>query len=544
LWDLQTQRPVATLKGHQDTIWGLAWHPSAAVVASASHDQTVRLWEADTGRCLQVLTGHQHFVRAIAWSPNGKLLASGSYDQTLRLWDAETGHCLRVLRDAENWVWQMAFSPDSRTLATSSTTGDINLWDVATGELQRTLKGHPKSVWGLCWRPDGQTLISSSHDHTIRVWNAPDGRCLQILEGHTDLVWHLAPNPEGTLAASCGADETIRLWDVVAGTGLKVLRPMRPYEGMNITAVQGLTPAQQQNLEALGATVTALKQPLASGVETHPQATVMLPVAPTRADGDGDSGTSGDSSDTDPSHLQSPLVIRLLGSFGLTYRGQPLPTTMAGRSQSLLAYLLLHPTLPQSRQQIAAALWPESLEGQSRTNLRKELHHLRRYLPEADQYLQVDSTTLSWRQDAPVWLDVTAFKQALAAEGAGVEAAIAHRQQAIDLYQGDLLPPLYDEWLAPHRDRLRQQFLQALAQLVDGLLQQHDYAAALLQAQRLLQQDPLREATYQALMQIHAGLGDRAAALQVYHQCMAVLRDELGIDPSSRTQQIYGALLD
>ncbi|MGF1538102.1 MAG: BTAD domain-containing putative transcriptional regulator, partial [Elainellaceae cyanobacterium] len=551
LWDLKTRRPTATLTGHQDTIWGLAWHPAEAMLASASHDQTVRLWEVETGRCLQVLTGHQHFVRAIAWSPDGKVLASGSYDQTLRLWDAGTGDCLRVLRDPENWVWKMAFSPDGQTLATGSTNGDIKLWNAATGEHQRTLTGHLKSVWGLAWRPDGQSLVSSSHDHTVRIWRTRDGRCLYRLTEHEKLDWDLALNPEGTVIASCGVDDTIRLWDAATGASLRVLRPLRPYEGMNITNVQGLTPAQQQNLKALGATTTVAEGQTAAvaeetgakktgAEETHPQSLPNSPVAPANANGDEDAVT--------PLPPPSPpLVIRLLGTFSLTYQHQPLPSTMAGRSQSLLAYLLLHQPWPQSRQQIAAALWPDSLEGQARTNLRKELHHLRRYLPEAEQYLQVDSTTLGWRPDAPFWLDVTAFEQAAAASAdaeAETRAALAHRQRAVDVYKGELLPPLYDEWLTPHRDRLHQQFLQTLAQLTNDFIQQNDYAAALLQAQRLLQLDPMREATYQSLMQIHAGLGDRAAALQVYHQCMEVLREELGIDPSARTQEIYGMLLD
>ncbi len=49
--DFSTQ--VRTLTGHEKTVAGLAAHPSAPVVASASYDATVRVWQpANRSRCL------------------------------------------------------------------------------------------------------------------------------------------------------------------------------------------------------------------------------------------------------------------------------------------------------------------------------------------------------------------------------------------------------------------------------------------------------------------------------------------------------------
>jgi WD40 repeat protein len=63
----------------------------------------------------------------------------------------------------------------------------------------------------------------------------------------------VAFDPDGKTIASSSDDGTIRLWDVATGECMKILRSERPYEGMNITGVVGLTGAQKMSLKVLGA---------------------------------------------------------------------------------------------------------------------------------------------------------------------------------------------------------------------------------------------------------------------------------------------------
>ncbi|TME05400.1 MAG: hypothetical protein E6I80_17170 [Chloroflexi bacterium] len=104
--------------------------------------------------------------------------------------------------------------------------------------------------------------------------------------------------------------------------------------------------------------------------------------------------------------------------------------------------------------------------------------------------------------------------------------------RAVEVYQGDVLPSCYDEWIIPVRDRLRQAFLQALDRLIGLLEGERDYATAISMAQRLLRLDPLHEATYRQLMDLYAASGDRASALRTYHTCTTVLERDLKYAPS------------
>ena len=244
------------------------------------------------------------------------------------------------------------------------------------------------------------------------------------------------------------------------------------------------------------------------------------------------------------------LEIELLGDFRLTYGGKRVGDVDTPRIQSLLAYLLLHRGASQPRRRIAFLFWPDSTEGQALTNLRNLLYRLRQSLPDAERFLEVDRKILRWREDAPFDLDVAAFEEALErvgdTPGASAGAASGARQtleRAVELYEGDLLPGCYDDWIEFARERLRRSYRGALIQLIDFLEQIQDYRAAIEAAERLVRHDPLREVSYRRLMKLRAAIGDRVGALRTYHRCATALERELGLEPSPVTQDVYERLL-
>ncbi len=241
--------------------------------------------------------------------------------------------------------------------------------------------------------------------------------------------------------------------------------------------------------------------------------------------------------------MSSTLQIHLFNQFSVSYNDRPVTSINTARSQALLSYLVLHRHTPQLRQRIAFRLWPNATDTQARASLRKELSYLRRDLPDADQFLLIDAKTLQWSPTAPFSLDVIDFEEAVREAEAMPRLARTHLEQAVTLYRGDLLPDCEDEWIVPERERLQQMQIRALEHLTNLLKDQQDYRTAIGYAQQLLRIDPLNEATYTSLMQLHGLSGDRANALQVYHRCMTTLREELGVAPSTATRKLYEQLL-
>lgn len=311
LWDLNTGECLRSLQGHTNWVLSVAFHRDRRILASSSFDHTIRLWDSLTGHCLRLLQGHTNWVLSVQFSPNGQTLVSSGFDGTVRLWDSNTGECLKILNEHQGRVWFAAFSSDGQRLVSSGEDQTVRLWDSTTGKSLQCLQGHTGRIWSVAFSPDGQWIASGGDDRTIRLWHgstgehfytlkehdgcvrsiafSPDGKwlasgsedktvklwnyrtgeCIHTLTGHTNRVWSVAfgwtdptashgknippGSPFSQILASGSEDETIRLWDLETGSCIRVLQGPKPYEGMNISGVKGLTEAQKTTLKALGA---------------------------------------------------------------------------------------------------------------------------------------------------------------------------------------------------------------------------------------------------------------------------------------------------
>ncbi|WP_168734934.1 AAA family ATPase [Deinococcus sp. KSM4-11] len=233
------------------------------------------------------------------------------------------------------------------------------------------------------------------------------------------------------------------------------------------------------------------------------------------------------------------LEVRLFGAFQVTVHGQPVTTLGAPRLQALLAWLLLHRDCPQPRRQVAFALWPDSDEAQALTNLRRELHHLRRAWPAIDQCLEVNALTLHWTPDGPSGLDVAAFEQASRSVLTGAARDWNELERAAGLYPAALLPGLDDEWIDAHRQRWHDRMVAVLEALLDD---DAPTSGAVRYAQRLVALEPYRDSAHARLMALHLDAGDPGAARHAYHECVRVLAAELGAAPGPLVQAAFHRL--
>ena len=229
------------------------------------------------------------------------------------------------------------------------------------------------------------------------------------------------------------------------------------------------------------------------------------------------------------------LEIRLFGQPRFAVSGKPHRFSAPPRTLPLLAYLLLHRGAHLTRENIAFALWPDDSEDEARANLRRHLHHLKEALPHARApWFVAEGETVAWPAESNAWFDVEMFERCIVAGKLG---------EAVDLYAGDLLTSVYDDWIIAERERLRAQFLTALEKLLLRARSRREFAAAADCARRILENDPWREDILRQLMSIRYESGDRTGALHEFEGLAERLKRELAAEPMSETIALRDIIL-
>ncbi len=220
---------------------------------------------------------------------------------------------------------------------------------------------------------------------------------------------------------------------------------------------------------------------------------------------------------------------------------------------ALIAYLAVTKQ-PQSRDTLAALLWPDYDQTHARATLRRTLSALNKAL--AGNWLSIDRERVSLNIISHIRVDVDEFYSHLVEckthghpASEVCSACLDPLAKAVALYRDDFLAGFglrdssnFDDWQFFQADTMRHDLANALERLVRGHSILPDYTAAIAYARRWLALDRLHEPAYRYLMQLYAWSGQRAAALHQYRECVQVLQKELGVAPLEATTWLYQAI--
>ncbi|MFP4439707.1 MAG: BTAD domain-containing putative transcriptional regulator [Chloroflexaceae bacterium] len=209
------------------------------------------------------------------------------------------------------------------------------------------------------------------------------------------------------------------------------------------------------------------------------------------------------------------------------------------KAREVLYYLLHHRNgVPPDT--LCEAIWPELPARRGRDTLWTAIHLLRKHLPAGCIVFHGRKLYRFNRDIVLLDYDVEQFLQLLSTNN-----SFEAHSMALDLYQGSYLPWSDTPWTVSIRTDMEQRYLQTLRLVAASYEQRNAYEEALNLYRRMLELDPLDEATHARVMNCQIILGNRAAAVEQYGRLRHVLNEELGLDldPASEAERLYCDLL-
>ena len=221
LWDLSSGGRTR-LNGHTNMVVNAAFSPDGKILATGSHDQTVKLWDVNDGKDIATLT-NSFPVGSLAFSPDGRTLIVGgsklhflvSELGGLQFWDVPSRQATGTIPGASNIV-QIALSANGTLLATGHQDGTVSLWDAQTRQRVHRFEGVSVGlVYSLAISPTEPLLAAGDMGGNIVLYNTTTREVVRPpVKAHTARVYSLAFSPDGRTLASGGQGGGLKLWNV------------------------------------------------------------------------------------------------------------------------------------------------------------------------------------------------------------------------------------------------------------------------------------------------------------------------------------------
>lgn len=212
--------------------------------------------------------------------------------------------------------------------------------------------------------------------------------------------------------------------------------------------------------------------------------------------------------------------FQFFGSFSVRSNQREITRFRTQKTAALLALLAIK-SIPQRREELCAALWPDAAPEQARNSLSAALSALRREMGDdalcADRFV-VGLTPHSYETDLHEF-DLAISK--------------GHWSRAIELYNGHFLPGFHEDPLPALAGEAEEKARGAFGRRLEELEKAGAWAEMLALTRRSLTLFGDDEHSFSALMRAHSGAGDKEAALRVYEDWQRWARRENDLVPDA-----------
>lgn len=248
VWDATEMSCIEQLRGHEERVTKVAWHPQAfadgssiGVLASACADKTCMVWEVtkptsmamegvqegedgvsgktkvervpeSSQRVLQQFRGHEGIVSACEFHPCGRIVGTTSHDYTWRLWDLEYGQEMLLQDGHSKEVSSLTFQTDGSLLLTTDFAGVALVWDLRSGQQVQVFQGHVKKISCSAFNPNGFQVVTGGTDNMVRIWDLRKRKCGYCLPAHSNILSDVRISHSGELMATSSFDGTVKVW--------------------------------------------------------------------------------------------------------------------------------------------------------------------------------------------------------------------------------------------------------------------------------------------------------------------------------------------
>lgn len=227
----------------------------------------------------------------------------------------------------------------------------------------------------------------------------------------------------------------------------------------------------------------------------------------------------------------------------VVYKGDELIKWKTAKVKELFAFFLMHLNTYVNRDTIIDTLWPDQDYKKAKIQLHTSLSYLRKSLDSMGfkESLKFSNQSYSLAIDE-FYCDAFELEQIIDYHSHITSENIAEVEKMVSLYTGEYMEKNEYLWAKPKAQTIKEKLFYMLQKMIEYYIQSKELLKKRQCLQMLLKYNPYSENTLQQLILHDLETGNRIEAIQLYHDFVALLKEDLGIDPEQSTMELYESL--
>jgi WD40 repeat protein len=247
---------IATLKGHNGSVYTLAEGVSESTFFTGSSDHYAALWSLEKLEQENFAAKFPAIIYALCHIPEKKLLIAGTSAGSIHVLDLEKKLEVKSLVHHTGPVFDIKYSLKSNSFYSASGDGNfaicsleslslikikklcdekvrsidvyhpsseiavasgdcmVRIFDLFSLEEKQTFKAHELSANVVRYSPDGNLLFTGGRDAHLNIWDARSYSLIKSIPAHNFAVYDIVFSPDRNLFATASRDKSFKIWNM------------------------------------------------------------------------------------------------------------------------------------------------------------------------------------------------------------------------------------------------------------------------------------------------------------------------------------------
>lgn len=214
LWSLEKLEQENFAAKFPAIIYALCHIPEKGLLLAGTSAGGIHVLDLKKKIEIKTLLHHKGPVFDIQYSTETNCFYSSSGDGNFAICSLESLSLLKIKKLCDEKVRSIDISSLSSEIAVASGDCMVRIFDLISLEERHSFKAHNLSANIVRYSPDRSLIFTGGRDAHLNIWDAKSYSLIKGIPAHNFAIYDIVFSPDGKLIATASRDKTFKIWDM------------------------------------------------------------------------------------------------------------------------------------------------------------------------------------------------------------------------------------------------------------------------------------------------------------------------------------------